>query len=149
MVADGTVTYYDLWPRVEGGVGKDNAGDNVEGYYNTKTTTIDELMTTDITRSESNAPNGVIKIGTIYDIDQNTKEAMDGFMNSLDIYNGKERNCSDFARVGIESSLQRKVDVSEFFLSTPYALFNATAKQKGIFGTTIIKHPGDKVKKDL
>ncbi len=63
QVKDGTVTYYDLWPGGEG-ANKNNISEDIPGVYNSKVTTVDELINTDITGSEGRVPDGVIQLNT-------------------------------------------------------------------------------------
>lgn len=149
MVADGTVTYYDLWPGGDG-VGKKNAGKDVEASYNViENTTLDYILNNDITKSEGYAPEGVIRISSKSETDLNTKLAITDFMK-IPKYNGRTRNCSDLAEVGVNSSLGIKIKANEFIpfkiSTTPNKLYRKTTKQAG---TVVLKNPGDKIKKSF
>lgn len=127
---------------------KENAGKDVEASYNViKDTTLDYILNNDITKSEGYAPEGVVSIASSFETDSNTKSAITDFMK-IPIYNGRKRNCSDLAEVGVNSSLGIKIKANKFIpfkmSTTPNKLYKKTVKQPR---TAILKNPGDKVKK--
>lgn len=146
-VKDGTVTYYDLWPGNDGGVGATNANTNVEAEYNVITTTLDELIQTDITGAEDRVPDGVVELKTDADTDAATVKALNKFKSANTSYNGVQCNCSDFAEAGVETAVGKDLDVNESILgiynsTTPNKLYKETANQPN---AKVLKDPGDKV----
>jgi len=146
QVKDGTVTYYDLWPSEP--VGADNAMFDVDAAYQEITTTVDDLINTDVTGSEGYAADGVVQISTDYDTDQQVVNDLNAFKDANSSYNGVKCNCSDFAKQGVESATGKKLDASEwitiFNSTTPNKLYQETVKQDG---TKVLKDPGEKVRK--
>lgn len=162
MVADGTYTYRDLWPRDT--ASKSNAEKDIPASYNNKASvTLDELLNTDITRSENRNPDGGIRLETDYATDQAVMNSLDQFQSGHPNYNGMRCNCSDFAEQAIETAAGRQLSVDEQIMSrviyvpggfrgrtynepvnatTPNQLFKAT---RALPNATVIKDPGDKV----
>ena len=152
QVKDGTVTYYDLWPGNEGGVGKSNFNKDVIAQYNTKVTTLDELKNTDITGSEGRAPDGVVQLKTDgISQDKQVQDKLGAFQDRNPSYNGIKCNCSTFAAEGVMGAAPPSVGV--FYYSeqigsqwavTPNQLYKFTVTMPN---ATIVKDAGTKVEK--
>jgi len=153
QVKDGTVTYYDLWPGNEGGVGKKNFDKDVVGQYNTTVTTLDALKNTDITGSEGRAPDGIVQLKT-EGVNQD-KQVQDKwlkiFKDNNPSYNGLKCNCSDYAAQGVMGAAPPSVGVFYFseeigskIATTPNQLYKFTITMPN---ATIIKDAGTKVEK--
>jgi len=153
LVKDGTVTYYDLWPGIPGGVSTDNFDKNVQAQYNRQVTTLDALKNTDVTGSEDGRPaDGIIQLKTSPEQDRVVQEqGLQHFKDANPFYNGLKCNCSDFAREGViwaapsntplRNSLER---IGSTFASTPNQLYKATSL---LPNAIVIKDPGTKVQK--
>jgi len=146
FVPDGTVTVYDLNPGVN--VGLFNATSDVSAVFGEKTTTMDK-----VTYGGKEA-DGVLEISTSFGQDYSTKEAMSDFKNESNTYNAASRNCSDYAKVGVNSSIigRESVKGQESTLgiqyTTPNKLYRETKETQSAIGkssVTEIKKPDDKI----
>jgi RHS repeat-associated protein len=151
QVKDGTVTYRDLWPGNEGGVGKSNFTQNVEPAYNSTVTTLGELMYTDVTGNEGRSPDGVVQIKTDALTDQIVTKSLDAFQEANSAYNGLKCNCSDFAKEGVQYAapsgiplLNYREKIGAYQSVTPNQLYKSTIT---LPNTIILKDPGTKVRK--
>jgi hypothetical protein len=147
QVADGTVTYYDLWPGGEG-ANKDNATQDIAASYNEKVTTLKELTTTDITGSEGRLPDGVVRLKTNASTDELVNMSLSAHRDVNSKYNGLNNNCSDYAKAGIEyaapigSQLGNTDEkIGSKTATTPNQLYNATVK---LPNATVVKNAGNK-----
>ena len=146
-VPDGTVTFYDLWPGNEGGVGASNVTENVEAYYGVYTYNKEDLINSDPSQGEGVKPDGILQFKTDKKSDDKTKANLEKFMESSAYYNGKSRNCSDMAKVGVESSKKGfKLGLGKeryliFSFTTPNSLFNDS---KDFSNSTVLVDPGTK-----
>ena len=143
MVKTGTLSYYDLWPGTEGGVTIRNVGKDVVAHFNViSSTDLNTIINEDITGSEEQSPDGILCISTSYETDRQTSERIEEAMKEK-VYNGVSRNCSDFAKIGVESSSGTSIEARESILghmsTTPNKLFRESMK---LPGTTVIKDPG-------
>lgn len=150
MIKARTVTYFDLWPGYDGGVGIKNSEGNVSALYKMKETMLDKLKTTDITGNEEGKnPDRIIQITTNYTTDKQVRSALQ-LEKDISTYNIRERNCSDFAKIGVEYSIGFSIDAKENIrgkLSTTLNMLSkVTSKQ---ITTTIIKNAGDKINKNF
>lgn len=144
MIPDGTITYYDLWPGID--VDQNNVGEDVPGFYGVYNNLLKEnLIDTDPSRNKDKIPDGVIEFSNEFEQDNKTKIKLEKFMTSSDKYNGKSRNCSDMASVGVEGSTGKKMGKENCFgiiCTTPNQLFNDSKKENN---AKILKNPGDKI----
>lgn len=150
MVPDGTITYYDIWPGNEGGVGKKNVEEDMKACYKTIVTTLDEISTKDITGNEKGkSADGIIKISSGYANNKNVHKILN-FEKEISEYNARCRNCADFAKTGVETITGNRINAKEKIQSqystTPNKLYRETLRQQG---TQIIKNPGNKVNKNF
>ncbi|MDY6463047.1 MAG: DUF6443 domain-containing protein [Bacteroidales bacterium] len=146
----GTVSYFDLWPGNEGGVSIHNASKDVVAFYTVeRETTIESIINNDVIGNEGRAPDGVLRIQADYQTDKQTLERIEQAMENK-VYNGRYRNCSDFAKIGVESSAKEKIKAQEFILfrksTTPNKLFRETAKRPY---SEMLKNPGEKINKSF
>ena len=149
QVKDGTVTYYDLWPRA--GITKDEAKTDTPGLYNKKITTLDDLMNKDVTGAEGRPADGIIQLTTDVHKDNAVKEELSQFESDNGLYNGARCNCSDYVDAGIItaapaglSSFDSQEQIGSDRVTTPHQLFKAT---RGLSNATVIKDPGTQVEK--
>jgi len=145
MVPNGTYTYKDLWPGTA--VGKSNFSEDVPAVYNEITTTSNELLNSDVTGSEGYSPDGGVQLTTDYATDQNVLQAISNHSQNNPNYNGITNNCSDLAKVGVETAAGKKINAAEKLgkntsSTTPNKLFRAT---QSLTNAKIIKDPGKKV----
>ncbi|MEO0683567.1 MAG: RHS repeat-associated core domain-containing protein [Cyanobacteria bacterium J06649_11] len=122
-VADGTYSYQDLWPA--SAVGVTNSGEDVVASYgNISSTTLSDLINTDVTGSEGYNPDGVLKISTSYAEDQKVLSDLSNFKKNHPKYNGQKCNCSDFASEGVRSVIESKS-------SNPFEVINVDQNNIG------------------
>lgn len=129
---NGTYTYLDLWP-LEGHKLK---GDTNNAAFQVKSNIeLIELLHSDVTGYENRKPDAYIKIFSNREKDTEAYEAMKEEINN-DKYDLFERNCSDFAKTGIQAATGIKVDGQEQILTkkvtTPGQLFRDVRKIKGV-----------------
>ena len=150
QVKDGTKTYFDLWPEVE--VGAFNASDDVNAFYQELLVNSEkELTDTDVSGLEDGrSPDGVLKIQTTFDQDQQTKNDLEKFKLENPKFNGRKCNCSNFAQKGIESATGKKIDATERIMvsksTTPNRLYQEVSKMENV---KVVKDPKDKVNKSF
>ena len=118
MVADGTYTYYDLWPGVDyngdgvsDGIGSAGPKDAFSGpiaeYQIFKNLTENQLMNGDPSGAEGKVADGIIKLYSGYEEDMEAIKDINNHMKSNKEYRSVTNNCSDFACSGIAEALDR------------------------------------------
>jgi RHS repeat-associated protein len=139
QVPDGTYTYYDLWP--ESSVGPFDGP--VIADYQVKNKFIDGTLITDSSilsrdvseREHGNLADGVLKIFSEFQEDQETIADLNKFMKENPKYDSKNNNCSDFAACGVsevldrfKSIIEKSVDESTLGMkyTTPNGLYKYT-----------------------
>ena len=149
MVPDGTYTYRDLWPGGEDGVGKNNYDQDVSASYHKYNVTYKDILNKDITEAEGIVADGVVKIATDFNTDQNVQNALDSYESKHPNYNAFTNNCSDYAEVALETVAGKQLAVDEKISSkvtatTPNQLYKAskTIKNKPV---TVLVNPKEKV----
>ena len=98
---------------------------------------------------ESNAPEGVIKFNTDFEVDERAKAALDQFQKENPEYNATSANCCDYTGCGAEAATNTSIDAKENLFpfvnaTTPNKLFQEVSK---LPGATVVKDPGDQVNK--
>ena len=145
-VPDGTVTIYDLWPQES--VGINNFRDDVPANYHKRLLSLHDAIETDFTGNENRKPEGVIQFKTSYEVDSIAKENLSTIAKQNSNYNALFNNCSDFAKIGVNSISNEKVSGQELLLiwraTTPNALFREAAS---LNNASIVKDPGKNVNK--
>ena len=145
-VPDGTVTIYDLWPQES--VGINNFRDDVPANYHKRLLSLHDAIETDFTGNENRKPEGVIQFKTSYEVDSIAKENLSTIAKQNSYYNALFNNCSDFAKIGVNSISNEKVSGQELLLiwraTTPNALFREAAS---LNNASIVKDPGKNVNK--
>ena len=153
QVKDGTLTYYDLWPGNEGGVGKRNFDKDVKGNYNKRVTTLEKLKNTDVTGSEGRPADGIIELKTDPNgtTDNLVAQGLEAFKKANPSYNGLKCNCSDFAKEGALYAAPPGTPLSNYQeqigshqSTTPNQLYKAAST---LPNAVIVKDPGTKVQK--
>lgn len=145
-VPDGSFTYYDLWPGGEG-AGKENATKDVPAIYQKfEKITWNGIFNEDPSKGEGRNPEGIIKLKTTYEQDENVVKALDARIEINAPYNGLTNNCSDNAECGVEAT-GVSINADETIKSgvsatTPNSLFKATEK---LPNATVLKDPGSAV----
>lgn len=150
-ISDGTLTYYDLWPK------KDhfnalNVDDDVPAKYFKlpaasweNRITVNSLITKGIPHEEFYPVDGLIKIPSTPKKDNDLKTTLDHVILKKKPFNVRTFNCSDFVKIAIEKHCNCTINAKEsivFKLSTtPNKLYQEVLKLKGI---TVIKDAGDK-----
>lgn len=151
QVKDGTLTYLDLWPRNEGGIGKKNFQDDVEAKYQRITTTLYNIKTTDVSTSEDRIADGIIKLSTSQEEDREVKSQMDAYKANHTLYNAFFNNCANYAAEGIlwaassgANMINYREEIVYYKVATSNQLYKKTA---GLPNATVIKDAGTKVEK--
>ncbi|MEC5395409.1 RHS repeat domain-containing protein [Bergeyella sp. RCAD1439] len=118
MVADGTYTYYDLWPGVDNngdgvsdGIGSAGPKDAFTGpiahYQVFKNLTENDLINGDPSGAEGKVADGVIKLYSGYQEDMEAIADIKSHMKSNKQYTSVTNNCSDLACAGVAEALDR------------------------------------------
>ncbi|WP_411032228.1 RHS repeat-associated core domain-containing protein [Spongiimicrobium sp. 3-5] len=160
QVADGTFTYYDLWPNDP--VGNTEMQDDVKADYSKgiQIGGLSDLMNTDPTTkrsgnvsAEGRSADGVVQISTSFTQDEAAKKVAKADMNNNTKYNACENNCSTFTQRVANAALGNIINANQrikpgFVLRAlgykatdvvaPNNLYNEALKVKG---ATNIKGP--------
>jgi RHS repeat-associated protein len=105
QVADGTFTYYDLWPNDP--VGKTEMQDDVKADYSKgiQIGSLSDLMNTDPTTkrsgnvsAEGRSADGIVQLSSTFAQDEAAKKVANGDVSSNTKYNACENNCSTFTQ---------------------------------------------------
>lgn len=136
-----------MWPGNDGGVGASNVKENVEAHYGAYILNMSDLINSDPSQFEGKKPDGVISFSTSQSTDLATKDKLENFKAASNFYNGKSRNCSDMAKIGVKNSVKGlnigmgKEYYGIFSFTTPNSLFNDA---KGKDNASVLVDPGDK-----
>jgi len=119
-VPDGTVTYYDFWPK--NGSGKSNFDKDTEGKVNKVKLNIVDIFSekmelpapfgktkefpNDLGSGTMKQPDGIVKINSEYNVDKLIHNKLSEIFNSQNTknkpkYNGVSNNCTTFAVCGL------------------------------------------------
>jgi len=120
-VKDGTLTYYDLWPKKS--VGSTELQDEVNPDYNKRIVkNINDLIHKDPSISgkkgyvsefgESRSPDNIVKIKSNSKQDTIMKEQAEKIIKSNDKYNASSNNCSSFVQ-NVLRSVSKKFNASQ------------------------------------
>ena len=118
MVADGTYTYYDLWPGIDNdgdgvsdGIGSAGPKDAFSGpiaeYQIFKNLTENQLINEDPSKAEGKVADGIIKLYSSFEEDMEAIVDINNHMQSNKEYKSVTNNCSDFACSGVAEALDR------------------------------------------
>ena len=118
MVADGTYTYYDLWPGIDkngdgisDGIGSAGPKDAFSGpiaeYQIFKDLKESDLINSDPSRAEGKVADGIIKLYSGYEEDMEAIADIASHMKSNKEYTSVTNNCSDLACSGVAEALDR------------------------------------------
>jgi RHS repeat-associated protein len=171
-VPDGTYTYYDNWPNQGVSLGGlkgamttvDAYRSHDEGQKGVIISDISEFSSGNLTEShpynpttnsgipgEERMQDGVFKISTGFEVDQQVKAKLEGLNESETTYNGKNFNCSTYAGCGLGVVLGEKVGEEKVLgpikATTPNQLWKDVvnvANQKGMATETLVD-PKNKV----
>ncbi len=145
-VPDGSFTYYDLWPAPPG-AGKENGDKNIPALYQKfDKVSWNGIFNEDPSKGEKRNPEGIIKLKTTYEQDQNVVKKLDERVDNNAPYNGLSNNCSDNAECGIEAT-GISINADETIktgvnATTPNSLFKATEK---LPNASVLRDPGSAV----
>ena len=142
MVPDGTVTLYGLFPKTSYGRKDGLKNKTVQGFFKIdKRTTITDIETgNEPNTGEKEKPDGIIEINSFYDSDMKAKNVMMEEVKSNKHYNVQTRNCSNFAKKGVEAASGKKIDNDG--MTTPNQLYKDTEK---LDNTKVIKSPDKEI----
>ncbi len=154
QVADGTFTYYDLWPKDP--IGKTEMQDDVKPGYSEgiQISSLNDLKNTDVTtqvngnvHTEGRAADGIVQISTKPYQDENAKQTAETDLANKSSYNACENNCSSFVQrvanfaLDLNNQINAKQRIKpKFPLNTLYKpadvvapnnLYNSALKVKG------------------
>ena len=143
---DDTYSYYDLWPG-GAGAGKENFDKDIPGIYQRfLIKEWNEIYNNDPSKGEGRSPEGIIRIETTYEQDQNVNMVLSERLKMALPYNGLTNNCSDNAVFGIEAIgfciNAEELIKKETTATTPNHLFRTAEKLPNAF---VLKNPGSMV----
>ena len=171
-VPDGTYTYYDNWPNQGVNLGGiKGALKTVDAYRSadigqngviisdisdftsgntTATYPYDPSTNTGIP-GEAHMQDGIVRLETGYETDQQVKATLEGLNQTKPTYNGKGFNCSTYASCGLENVFGEKLGKENVLgplkSVTPNQLWNDVLKAAGTQGVKadVLVDPGNKV----
>ena len=135
----GTMSTYGFFPSNENYTAINILGFDQGKVVKDTNVTYDNLLKGNFNSGESKAPTGIIAFKSSEVSDSKTVKALNSFVGKTTGYNAATRNCSDFAKIGVEISAQKKVSGKENTqipligtqaISTPAALFRDTSALK-------------------
>ncbi|MBP2832610.1 RHS repeat-associated core domain-containing protein [Aquimarina sp. U1-2] len=155
QVADGTFTYYDLWPKDP--VGNLDMQDDVDSGYSEgiQINSISDLKNTDVTtqvngnvHTEGRSADGIVQISTSFQQDEAAKNVAETEIQNRNQYNACKNNCSTFTQrvantaLGSGNQINAKQRISPGWtlralgykatdVIAPNNLYNAALKAKG------------------
>jgi hypothetical protein len=151
-VADGTLTYYDLWP------GQDDfrlfhLSKNMKGkFYKLPNAiwpgeiTLNSLYDNGIPHREYYPCDGLLMLRTAAGADQSLKMFLDSVIECGRSFNARFYNCSDFVLQGLCRITGQCIRAKEFlpfaFSSTPNKLCRKLMKRSDV---VVVKSPGEKI----
>jgi len=152
-VADGSLTYYDLWPAEDDfglfGLSKDREA----RYYKLPNAiwpaplSIASLYDAGIPHREHYAPDALLMLRTTPKNDYLLKDFLDSAIRTAHPFNPRHYNCSDFVIRALRQVTGKHIRAKEFmpftFTTTPNKLCRRLMQLRD---TIVIKSPGNKVK---
>jgi len=135
----GTMSTYGFFPSNENYTAINILGFDQGKVVKDTKVTYDNLLKGNFNSGESKAPTGIIAFKSSEVSDGKTVKALNSFEGKATGYNAATRNCSDFAKIGVEISAQKKVLGKETIqipligtqaISTPAALFRDSSALK-------------------
>lgn len=157
-VPDGTVTYYDLWPGNEAGVGMRNASEEVKAYYNAAVVLNKKDLVNFIPDGAEKSADAIIELRTSYSQDQKMESLIKKEVKESKEYVGTDNNCSTLVQNAIkevykefssEENIPFKVKIKtgiklpwSINIATPNKLYN---EAMNLPNSSIFKGPTQKV----
>ncbi len=149
-VANGRLTYFDLWPEEDQFTATRTGKDIPAAYYklpvsSTEEITLNSLYDSGIPHKEYYPCDGILKIKTSWQQDQQLLRVLDSMINANRLFNAQEFNCADFVREALEKLLRVDLKSKEFVFTgwstTPNKLYRNILRLGNV---EIIKDPGKK-----
>ncbi len=149
-IANGKLTYYDLWPEEDQFTAARTAMDIPAAYYklpvsSTEEITLNLLYDSGIPHKEFYPCDGILKIKTTWQQDQQLVHLLDSMMETKRLFNAQLFNCADFVRVALEDLLRVDLRSKEFVMTgwstTPNKLYRSILRLDNV---EVIKDPGRK-----
>lgn len=151
-VKQGTLVIYDLWPSE--GINSSNFNKTVKPIYykgpgilTKERVTPFSIVNTGIPKIKDRYSDGVIRIKTTPEKDEQLKAFLDSLMMVKQDFHAIQFNCTDYALLGIQQLTGSFLRADEYviigYTTTPNKLFQVVRKLKN---TEVLKDPGDKVK---
>jgi hypothetical protein len=144
--------YYDLWPD-DDQFSVWHTGKNIAAEYYKLPLNADEEITLaslydkGIPHKENYPADGILKIETTWQQDQQLEKILDSLIDTKAPFNARRFNCSDFVATALQSLLGVPVTAKEFiglgWSSTPNKLYRGLKRMQGV---TVVKEAGDKAK---
>lgn len=144
--------YYDLWPN-DDQFSVWHTGKNIPAeYYKLPLNADEEITLTSlydkgIPHKENYPADGILKIETTWQQDQQLEKILDSLIDVKMPFNARRFNCSDFVITALQHLLNIQITAKEFiglgWSSTPNKLYRELKKIKDV---TVIKEAGDKAK---
>ncbi len=149
--ASSGLIYYDLWPN-DDQFSVWNTGRNIEGVYyklplsKDNEITVSSLYQKGLPHKENYPVDGILRITTTWNEDQQLGKALDTKITQNQPFNGRRFNCCDFVIQGLEEVFGYTIKAREFigigWSSTPNKLYR---QMKEIPGLIVIKEAGNKM----
>ncbi len=144
--------YYDLWPN-DDQFSVWHTGKNIAAEYYKLPLSADEKITLTslynkgIPHKENYPCDGILKIATTWQQDQQLEKIVDSLIDAKAPFNARRFNCSDFVATALENLLGIHIAAREFiglgWSSTPNKLYRVLKQLQGV---TVIKEAGEKAK---
>ena len=156
-IPNGTVTYFDLWPK-EDNMEMFRMGKDVDGLYYTLpnhqfpiTLTLNTFYYQGIPKYDGLPADALVAINTLPAQDFDLENFIEQIIESAKPFNIRYFNCTDFVEISLEHLLNTELTPDEFipfmYSSTPNQLYKELNKLNtaGTADIEILKDPGQKV----
>ncbi|CAM1371895.1 hypothetical protein [Tenacibaculum xiamenense] len=152
-IQNNTLTYYDLWPEKDD-FNALNVDKNTTGIYYKlpaasweNSITVQSLLQKGIPHEEHYPIDGLIRISSPPQKDQQLKKAIEKLINKNIPFNVRTNNCADFVEAIIEMHCNCSIEAEESIVlrksTTPNRLYQEVSKMENV---TILKDGSEKAK---
>jgi hypothetical protein len=156
-VANGTLTFFDLWPQTDIPYGRFNK--DTEPRYNRfprssaeRPITVESLLEKGLPRGCRYPCDALLRIQSTPQEDFSLLKYLDTLPSERPFYNARKYNCVDFVRLSLAHLCGMKIRAKEFvplsMISTPNRFFRALKKEKNR-PVEILRDPGPAVKRSF
>jgi hypothetical protein len=133
------LTYYDLWPNEDYFTMAKTISNIPAEYFKLPVAstgegiTVASLIDKGIPHKEHYPSDGLLRIATNWQQDQQLLQCLDSMVQANRDFNGQQFNCSDFVRIPLEKLLHTSLTSKEFvltgFSTTPNKLYRTLRKK--------------------